>query len=179
MPWWRVRSSWPSARWWHLTRLGNVPFGPADAPVPLGRGYAKVNDADLRPSARAGGRLLLLHGTADELVGHRSAEEYFGRVRGVMRERAVDRFARFSLVPGANHANVETEFTAAWNSVGALEGWVERGVAPARPVVGDKGATGPRRRPLCAYPAWPEYAGTGAPDRAASFTCARGAGRRG
>ncbi|MER7397848.1 tannase/feruloyl esterase family alpha/beta hydrolase [Streptomyces sp. NPDC000151] len=132
-----------------------------------------VNDPDLRPFAAAGGRLLLLHGTADELVSHRSTVEYAERVRDVMGKRAADAFARFYLVPGANHANVDAAFTAGWDSLGALDAWVERGAAPAHPVVTDNGPAGRgRTRPLCAYPAWPRYTG-GDPGRAGSFRCVR------
>ncbi|MFI8850219.1 tannase/feruloyl esterase family alpha/beta hydrolase [Streptomyces sp. NPDC053499] len=133
-----------------------------------------VNDPDLRPFARAGGKLLLLHGTADELVSHRSTVEYFQRVRKVMGKRATERFARFYLVPGANHANVAPAFAAGWDSVGALEKWTEHGRAPHRPVVTDTGpgADG-RTRPLCAYPEWPRYDGSGDPDEARNFTCHR------
>ncbi|GAA4416387.1 tannase/feruloyl esterase family alpha/beta hydrolase [Actinokineospora soli] len=127
-----------------------------------------VNDADLRPFADAGGKLLLLHGTADELVSHRSTVEYFERVRKTT--PGTHRFARFYLVPGANHVNVDAAFAAGWDSVGALEDWVERGRPPVRPVVADK--TGDRTRPLCQYPTWPRYLG-GDPDSARSFGCGR------
>ncbi|UVS79133.1 tannase/feruloyl esterase family alpha/beta hydrolase [Actinokineospora sp. UTMC 2448] len=133
-----------------------------------------VNDPDLRRFAANGGKLLLLHGTADELVSHRSTVEYFERVQRTMGGHAVDRFVRFYLVPGANHVNVDTPFAAGWDSVGALETWVEHGQAPVHPVVADKNPTADRTRPLCRYPTWPRYDGSGDPDSAASFTCVRG-----
>ncbi|WP_346097470.1 tannase/feruloyl esterase family alpha/beta hydrolase [Streptomyces olivaceiscleroticus] len=130
-----------------------------------------VNDADLRPFAAAGGRLLLLHGTADELVSHRSTVEYVERMRKTMGKRAADAFSRFYLVPGANHANVDAAFAAGWDSLGALDTWVERGTAPAHPVVADNSPAGHgRTRPLCAWPTWPRYAG-GDPGRADAFRC--------
>ncbi|RJL35950.1 tannase/feruloyl esterase family alpha/beta hydrolase [Bailinhaonella thermotolerans] len=131
-----------------------------------------VNDPDLRPFAAAGGKLLILHGTADELVSHRSTVEYFRRVQRTVGERATRRFARLYLVPGANHVNIDTPFAAGWDSVTALETWAERGQAPARPVVTDKNPqAGGRTRPLCEHPAWPAYDGSGDPASAASFTC--------
>lgn len=133
-----------------------------------------VNDPDLRPFARSGGRLLIVHGLADELVSHRSTAEYFDRVRRVMGSRATDRFARFYTVPGANHVNIETPFAAGWDSVTALEQWVEHGAAPHRPVVTDNNPAAERRtRPLCEHPLWPRYHGTGDPDHFSSFTCVR------
>lgn len=130
-----------------------------------------VNDPDLRPFARAGGKLLMLHGTADELVSHRSTVEYHERVRDVIGDRLAERFLRFYLVPGANHANLGAEFVASWDSLSALDSWVEDGTAPQAPVVTDgSAARGFRTRPLCEFPAWPSYV-AGDPAQAASFSC--------
>jgi len=133
-----------------------------------------VNDADLRPFARAGGKLLLVHGAADELVSHRSTVDYYHRVRRTVGTRAVDRFLRFYLVPGANHANFPpVDFSASWDSLTALDTWVETGRAPVHQVVMDGNPDrGGRTRPLCEYPAWPAYV-AGDPDRADSFVCRR------
>lgn len=129
------------------------------------------NNADLRPFARAGGKLILLHGAADELVSPYSTSDYYERVRDVAGPRLTDAFMRYYVVPGANHANFGTPaFAAGWDSLSALERWAERGQPPANPVVAD--LTHDRTRPLCAYPAWPRYR-AGDPDRASSFVCAR------
>ena len=133
-----------------------------------------VNDTDLRPFARRGGKLLLLHGTADELVSHRATVEYWHRLVEDMGQRKVDAFARFYLVPGANHANLATPFAAGWDSLTALDAWVTRDAAPADPVVRDTNPGATRTRPLCQYPAYPRYSGTGSPDEAASFDCVTG-----
>lgn len=131
-----------------------------------------VNDADLRPFARAGGRLILIHGAADELVSHRSTIDYYQRVRRVMGTRAAHDFSRFYLVPGANHANfAPVAFSAAYDSLTVLEKWAERGVAPSeRQVVADGNAGADRTRPLCEWPSWPAYVGGDASD-ASSFRC--------
>jgi tannase/feruloyl esterase len=129
------------------------------------------NNADLRPFARAGGKLILLHGAADELVSHRSTNDYYQRVRAVLGPRATHGFMRYYLVPGANHANFGTPaYAASWDSLTALERWVETGRQPANPTVTD--VNHGRTRPLCEYPAWPRYR-AGDPNDASSFTCAR------
>ncbi|WP_103349397.1 tannase/feruloyl esterase family alpha/beta hydrolase [Amycolatopsis sp. CA-128772] len=129
------------------------------------------NDADLRPFARAGGKLILLHGAADELVSPYSTSDYYERVRAVAGPRTTNAFLRYYVVPGANHANFGTPaFAAGWDSLTALERWVDRWQAPADQVVTDLAHQ--RTRPLCEFPAWPRYR-AGDPDRAASFTCAR------
>jgi feruloyl esterase len=135
-------------------------------------GLQDVNSTDLRPFSTNGGKLLLLHGTADELVSHRSTVDYYNRLEDAMGQRTVDSFVRFYLVPGANHANIGTPaFTAGWDSLTALDRWVRTGIAPAHPVVQDKTAGAPRTRPLCQYPTYPRYTGSGSPDFASSFDC--------
>ncbi|MGW0970725.1 tannase/feruloyl esterase family alpha/beta hydrolase [Streptomyces sp. NPDC002516] len=127
------------------------------------------NDADLGPFARAGGKLILLHGAADELVSPLSTSDYYERVRGLLGPGATSTFLRYYVVPGANHANFGTPaFAAAWDSLSALERWTEQGQAPANPIVSD--ALHHRTRPLCAYPNWPRYR-TGDADEASSFVC--------
>lgn len=131
-----------------------------------------VNDADLRPFARSGGRLIMVHGAADELVSHRSTIDYYQRVQRVMGKRATEGFSRFYLVPGANHANfAPVAFSASYDSLTALEKWAERGVAPGQnQVVADGNAGAGRTRPLCEWPAWPAYVG-GPVSEASSFRC--------
>ena len=129
------------------------------------------NNVDLRPFARSGGKLLLLHGSADELVSHRSTNDYYERVQHKVGRSLTHGFMRYYLVPGANHANFGAPaFAASWDSLSALERWVEERQPPVRPVVTD-GLTG-RTRPLCEYPTWPRYR-FGDPASAPSFVCSR------
>lgn len=129
------------------------------------------NNADLRPFARAGGKLILIHGAADELVSHRSTNDYYQRVRDVAGPSATRAFLRYYLVPGANHANFGTPaFAAGWDSLSALEHWVDSGQSPRNPVVADVNHN--RTRPLCEHPAWPRYR-AGDPADASSFVCTR------
>ena len=79
-------------------------------------------------------------------------------------------FVRYYEIPGQGH--VTGAFATAWDSVKALDDWVERGVAPPDQVIADTNAsTKGRTRPLCEYPAWPKYVGASNPNVAASFKC--------
>ncbi|MFD4637536.1 tannase/feruloyl esterase family alpha/beta hydrolase [Lentzea sp. NPDC058436] len=130
------------------------------------------NNVDLRPFARSGGKLILVHGAADELVSHLSTNDYYERVRDLLGPEKTREFLRYYVVPGANHANFGTPaFAAGWDSLTALEQWVASGRSPRNPVVTD--IAHDRTRPLCEYPAWPRYR-AGDPDSAASFTCVTG-----
>jgi len=132
-----------------------------------------VNSTDYREFRKNGGKLLMVHGTADELVSHRATVDYWERLVADLGQRKVDAFARFYLVPGANHANVATPFAAGWDSLTALDRWVTEGTAPVDQVVQDTNPGATRERPLCEYPAHPEYTG-GSPDSAGSFACLTG-----
>lgn len=130
------------------------------------------NDVDLRPFARAGGKLILLHGAADELVSPYSTSDYYTRVRDLLGPRTTNSFLRYYVVPGSNHANFGTPaFAASWDSLSALDRWVESGQPPTNPVVADANHDN-RTRPLCQYPEWPRYR-AGDPNSAASFVCTR------
>lgn len=132
-----------------------------------------VNKTDLSTFANHGGKLILLHGTADELVSHRSTVEYYRRVVATMGQEKVDSFVRFYLIPGANHANLGAAFAAGWDSLTALDTWVNTHRAPVDQVVADTTPGARRTRPLCPFPTWPRYNGSGDPGFASSFHCVR------
>ena len=126
---------------------------------------------DLDGFAEHGGKLLLAHGLSDVLVSTRATQQYYTRLQYNMMPHIVDEFVRYYEVPGYGHA-VSSDFNAAWDSLTALENWVENGQAPENQIVTDTVGVAGRTRPLCDYPAWPRYLGTGDPDQAASFECA-------
>ena len=82
----------------------------------------------------------------------------------------VDEFVRYYEIPGLGHA-VSSIFNAAWDSLTALENWAEKGVAPSGQVMSDTVGVPGRTRPLCDYPKWARYNGTGDVNLAASWTC--------
>ncbi len=130
-----------------------------------------INRTDLTAFDAKGGKLLIVHGMADALVSHRSTIEYYDRVVATMGQQRVDNFVRFYTVPGYGH--VFGAFMLSWDSLTALENWVEQGTAPAGQIAMDANtATFGRTRPLCEYPSFPQYNGAGAVDLAASFSCA-------
>ena len=117
-----------------------------------------------------GGKLILLQGTTDMLVPAPMTTDYFealGRRYG----NELKSFARYYVVPGYGHGN--GAFNMSWDSLAALDAWVEGRGAPVAPVAIDANPqSGGRQRPLCEYPGWPRYRGSGDAARAESFECA-------
>ena len=78
-------------------------------------------------------------------------------------------FARLFLVPGMNHCG-GGKATDQFDTLAALENWVEQGKAPERIIA--RGAAFPgRTRPLCPYPLVARYSGSGDVESAESFAC--------
>jgi pimeloyl-ACP methyl ester carboxylesterase len=130
-----------------------------------------VNQTAFAAFASKGGKLLIAHGTADVLVSTRATEQYFERLQAALGEAKVREFARFYEIPGYGHG-FSTVFNAAWDSLTTLENWVENRTAPPDQVVTDSAGLPGRQRPLCEYPSWPRYRGTGDINAASSFACA-------
>lgn len=117
-----------------------------------------------------GGKLIFFHGTVDDYIPVYSSIEYYERLLQRYGQDGADAFVRFYLVHGMGH--VTGVFNARIASLEALEAWVERGEAPGELVATDAHqATAGRTRPVCVYPGWPRYKGTGDLADAASFEC--------
>jgi feruloyl esterase len=124
---------------------------------------------DIAAFKERGGKLLLVHGLSDVLVSTRATEQYYRRLQAQFGVRQVESFVRFYEIPGMGHAASST-FNATWDSLSALQQWVERGKAPVGQVTTDTAGVPGRTRPLCDYPKWPRYQG-GDVNQAASFEC--------
>lgn len=115
-------------------------------------------------------RLILLHGLADEVISPNSTISWYQAVINTVGQDAVVQGVRFYTVPGMGHGT--GSFLPAWNSLSALENWVEHGVAPGNRWVMDVNAqTYGRTRPLCQYPSWPKFKGSGSQDAAINYSC--------
>jgi feruloyl esterase len=125
---------------------------------------------DISGFVARGGKLLLAHGLQDVLVSARATEDYYERLVQIFGRDTAKNFVRFYEVPGFGHA-VSSQFNATWDSLTALEQWAEGGVAPANQVTVDTVGVPGRSRPLCDFPKWARYNGSGDINAAASFTC--------
>ena len=129
-----------------------------------------LNESDLSAFASRGGKILMAHGSHDALVSTRATQQYYARLQATMGAPRVASFLRYFEIPGYGHA-VSSVFNASWDSLTALENWVEKGIAPPPQIVADTAGVPGRTRPLCDYPAWAKYRGTGDLKDASSFNC--------
>ena len=130
-----------------------------------------LTKTDLSAFQARGGKILMAHGMADALVSTRATEQYYARLRNTMGAAKVDSFMRYYEIPGYGHA-ASSVFNAAWDSLTTLENWVEKGTSPPSQIVADTAGVPNRTRPLCDFPSWPKYKGTGDVNQAQSFSCA-------
>ena len=148
-------------------------------------------DPDLGRIRAGGKKIIHYHGWADAAISARGSIDYYRDVATRL-GRANRDFYRLFLVPGMGHCaggpgpNNIGQLSAPAGSpadpersvLGALQRWVEEGVAPesitATKFANDNPTQGVvRTRPICPYPQMAEYNGTGSTDDAANFTCAR------
>jgi pimeloyl-ACP methyl ester carboxylesterase len=129
-----------------------------------------VTDVDLTAFRKKGGKIILIHGTADDFISPHNSVAYYNRQLAQYGQQTLDSFLRFYLVPGLGHGM--GIFNAKYEGLTSLVEWVEKGHAPGTLVAIDESpATKGRTRPMCVFPSWPKYAGTGSVDAAASYRC--------
>jgi pimeloyl-ACP methyl ester carboxylesterase len=118
-----------------------------------------------------GGKLIFYHGMSDPWFSPLDTVGYYEKMS---KENGgadkVKDWSRLFLVPGMGHCNGGTATVDSFDMLTTIVDWVENGKAPES--VTAKSRTAPSRtRPLCAYPAHAEYAGSGDPQSASSFVC--------
>ena len=129
-----------------------------------------VTDVDLTAFRKKGGKIILVHGTVDDFISPHNTVAYYNRQRERQGAQALDSFLRFYLVPGLGHGM--GPFNAKYDGLKVLEAWVEKGQAPGTlTAIDENPATKGRTRPMCVFPAWPKYVGTGSVAAASSYRC--------
>jgi feruloyl esterase len=135
-----------------------------------------TDNPDLTGFRDRGGKAIVWHGWADQLITAEGTVDYYKRVQEQMGgARKTSEFVRLFMAPGVGHCGGGAG-PIPGGQLEALMAWVEEGKAPeslvaTRPAQ-NGGAT--RTRPVCAYPLVAKYKGSGSTDDAASFTCSTG-----
>lgn len=132
-------------------------------------------DPDLSTFASRGGKLIIKEHMADYAQSPYAGIEYYKSVVAKMGQSEVDRFARMYVAPGVDH--VGTGAPALVDMLDVLVNWAEKGQAPGQLTAASHAYEPPfavtMTRPLCQWPAWPKYRGSGDQNSAASFECVK------
>ena len=127
---------------------------------------------DLSAFKKSGGKLLMYHGWADPAISAYGTIDYYQQVVAKSGGKAkADDFVRLFLAPGMHHCRGGPGPNV-FDSLTALEAWVEKGQAPTR-LIASHSTDGKvnRTRPLCPEPQVARYVGQGSIDDAANFRC--------
>jgi feruloyl esterase len=127
-----------------------------------------------------GAKLIVFHGTADPVFSYNDTVAWYKGLAAANNGDASS-FARLFNVAGMTHTQGGPA-TDQFDFVTALVAWVEKGQAPdsvigktrsaaQNPDMTGSGIPAGRTRPLCPFPKFPKYKGTGSLDDAANFAC--------
>lgn len=131
--------------------------------------FNTADDVKLTGFQARGGKLMFIHGMADPIFSANEMVDYYHRMRAHHGTKTDD-FARLFLVPGMGHCTGGAA-TDSIDGLGSLVDWVEKGQAPQSVPASGTSVYPGRTRPLCAYPQFTHYKGTGNPEYASNFIC--------
>jgi feruloyl esterase len=145
------------------------------------------DNPDLARFADRGGKIIVYHGWADDMVPSQVSTEYYASVTAKLGSARVKVFYRLFMVPGMSHCGggpgagvlfrseeaIAVPLEPDRDMLTALEKWVEQGRPPSSFVASrlDKSGAIERTRLVCAYPGVAKYRGTGDVNRAENWEC--------
>jgi Tannase and feruloyl esterase len=133
---------------------------------------ADAKNTDLSKFRKEGGKLLMTHGWADQILQPMASVKYFEDAVAKNGPKTTD-FLRLFMVPGMSHCSGGVG-TDRFDSMTAMIDWVEKNKAPdslaASRMVDNQVV---RTRPLCPYPQVARYSGQGSSDDAKNFACVK------
>jgi feruloyl esterase len=140
-----------------------------DMPIINGKvGFVDAVDPDLRAFKARGGKLLLYAGWGDTTITPENTVLYYRNLLAEMGEDQGD-FVRLFMVPGMAHCRGGAG-PSSFDTIGTIERWREEGSAPSQ-IMGRNPQSG-LTRPLCPFPQFAKYKGTGDLADAANWACA-------
>ena len=137
----------------------------------------EASNPDLRAFRDHGGKLMIIQGWHDDGTSFSLYTiDYYEMVQQAMGgPTATKAFARLFMVPGMAHCGGGAGPNS-FDSIAAIESWVEKGHAPASIVAtkfddDDPSGKVVRSMPLCPFPAMAHYQGKGDVNDAANWSC--------
>jgi feruloyl esterase len=136
-------------------------------------GVIGTDNPDLSAFRDRGGKIVMWHGWADQLIVAGGSIDYMKRVQQHNGGPAkTGQFARLFMAPGVGHCGGGPG-AAPSGPFDAVVKWVEQGLAPEtlQGVKRDQNGTVTMSRPVCQYPLSARYKGRGSENDAGSFEC--------
>ena len=130
-------------------------------------GFVDAVDPDLTKFKAHGGKLLLYAGWGDTTITPENTVLYYESVLGKMNGNQSD-FVRLFMVPGMAHCR-GGDGPDTFDTIGTMEAWREKNVTPTQMM-----GFNPRSslsRPICSYPQYPKYKGSGNVKDASNWSC--------
>ena len=131
-------------------------------------------DPDLSALHARGARLILLNGTNDTSVSPRDTARYYESVVTKLGQSTADNTVELFLEPGVGHCTGGVGPDQV-DLLKALVTWTEQGTPPSKQSLTltklDTDGAVTASRPLCRYPAYPRYKGSGSLSDAANYAC--------
>lgn len=117
-----------------------------------------------------GGKLIFAHGVSDPWFSAQESVRYYDALGKDNAETPLADWSRLFLVPGMGHCGGGERALDRFDLLSAVVEWTEQGRAPERVIATGAAAPG-ESRPLCPYPAFAQYNGSGDVRDAANYTC--------
>jgi feruloyl esterase len=141
-----------------------------------------VSNPDLSGFA-SHGKLILIDNMADYLKTPFASQDYYEAVVKKLGQARTDNFMQYYQLPGLDHGSRGTDALGKpvpnrVDVLGLLDNWVEKGTPPKDVVISSYATWPPgtttvaASHPMCAFPAYPKYRGTGDVHKSDSFECA-------
>jgi len=119
-----------------------------------------------------GGKLVFTHGVSDPWFSAQDTVQYYERLGTDNDEVPLEQWSRLFLVPGMGHCGGGERTLGRFDLLDTIVEWVEHGRAPDRVIANVTSAPG-ESRPLCPYPTYAQYSGSGDTRDAANYICKR------
>jgi feruloyl esterase len=131
-------------------------------------GFVDAVDPDLSKFKAHGGKLLLYAGWGDTGITPENTVLYYESVLDKMGRSQGD-FVRLFMVPGMGHCR-GGDGPDTFDTIGTLEAWREKSVTPTQMIGFNTRSS--LSRPICSYPQYPKYKGSGNLKDASNWSCA-------
>lgn len=168
---------------WDLSML-DFDRDPAYAEQKIGQAV-NANNPDLSGFVKRGGKLIIYHGWADDMVPSQTSVEYYEAVRAKLGAPQVAKFYRLFMIPGMWHCSSGPDvlfhseeapavpLASGRDMLRTLEEWVEHGRAPEKFETSllTKDGKVARTHLVCAYPKVAKYRGAGDIRYARNWEC--------